>query len=252
MLGVPAATIRSWEDRYRLVVPARTATGHRLYRRSQVEQLRFVRARMAEGLSAADAHRLLAERLDASPGSLPQTPFRDLADLADPAAGSAADHADPAADSAADHAGLAADPADRAAARTDAPAAQPQPAAAILLADPDRYAAEMHEQFLASAGFEVEVALSEAEARRVLSIRRPAVAVIEPLISGGSGLELCRSFKRSGVPVIVASVLQAREQALAAGADAFLGKPLNPVGLLSAVRDLLAQSPYAHLAEAVS
>jgi DNA-binding response OmpR family regulator len=113
----------------------------------------------------------------------------------------------------------------------------------ILLAECDRYAAELQERFLTTEGFEVEVVLSEAEARSVLSSRCPAVAVIEPLISGGTGLELCRSFKRSGVPVIVASVLQAQEQALAAGADAFLGKPLNPVRLLSVIRDLLGPAP---------
>jgi DNA-binding transcriptional MerR regulator len=203
MLGVPAATIRTWEDRYRLVVPERTASGHRLYRRDQVEELRFVRARMSEGLSAADAHRLLAERLD-------RGPFPD-AEPAEPG-GPAGDAAPPA-------------------------------QAPILLAECDRYAAELQQHFLTTEGFEVEVALSEAEARSALTSRRPAVAVIEPLISGGAGLELCRSCKRSGVPVIVASVLQAREQALAAGADLFLGKPLNPVRLLSAIRDLLAQGP---------
>jgi DNA-binding transcriptional MerR regulator len=202
MLGVPAATIRTWEDRYRLVVPERTASGHRLYRRDQVEELRFVRARMSEGLSAADAHRLLAERLDRGPfpGTEPAEP--------------------------------------------DGAAGQATPAQArILLAECDQYAAELQEHFLTTEGFEVEVALSEAEARSALASRRPAVAVIEPLISGGAGLELCRSCKRSGVPVIVASVLQAREQALAAGADLFLGKPLNPVRLLSAIRDLLARGP---------
>ena len=69
MLGVPVATIRTWEDRYRLVVPDRNASGHRLYRRGQVEQLRFVRARMTERASAADAHRLLAEQIEAgAPG----------------------------------------------------------------------------------------------------------------------------------------------------------------------------------------
>jgi DNA-binding transcriptional MerR regulator len=38
MLGVPVATIRTWEDRYEVVVPERSAGGHRLYRREQVEQ----------------------------------------------------------------------------------------------------------------------------------------------------------------------------------------------------------------------
>src|SRR5215469_483711 len=66
MLGIPVATIRTWEDRYGLVVPDRNASGHRLYRRDQVEQLKFVRASIAAGMSAADAHRLLAEQAGSS------------------------------------------------------------------------------------------------------------------------------------------------------------------------------------------
>jgi len=65
MVGVPVATLRTWEERYVLVVPDRNASGHRLFSRGQVEHLRFVKMRMAEGMSAADAHRLLAERIGA-------------------------------------------------------------------------------------------------------------------------------------------------------------------------------------------
>ena len=65
MVGVPGATLRTWEERYALVVPDRNISGHRLFSRDQVEQLQFVKTRMAEGMSAADAHRLLAERMDA-------------------------------------------------------------------------------------------------------------------------------------------------------------------------------------------
>src|SRR5215467_10990018 len=63
MVGVPVATLRTWEERYALVVPDRNASGHRLFSRAQAEQLQFVKMRMAQGLSAADAHRLLAERM---------------------------------------------------------------------------------------------------------------------------------------------------------------------------------------------
>jgi MerR HTH family regulatory protein len=47
MIGVPVATIRTWEDRYGLAIPDRSASGHRLYRRDQVGQLpgRMVRGR---------------------------------------------------------------------------------------------------------------------------------------------------------------------------------------------------------------
>lgn len=63
MLGVPAATLRTWEERYGVLSPERTLGGHRLYSRSQIEQLRFVTAEMARGATAADAHRALAQRM---------------------------------------------------------------------------------------------------------------------------------------------------------------------------------------------
>jgi CheY-like chemotaxis protein len=62
MLGVPAQTLRSWEERYRQVVPARSAGGQRLYSRDQVDQLRFVLDELERGMQPADAHRLLADR----------------------------------------------------------------------------------------------------------------------------------------------------------------------------------------------
>jgi DNA-binding transcriptional MerR regulator len=194
MLGVPVATIRTWEDRYGLVVPERNASGHRLYRRDQVEQLKFVRASIAGGASAADAHRLLAERTGG---------------------------------------GLGAVPSGEAGARL-----------LILLAEQDPYAAEYHEYFLKTEGFAVDVALTADEARASFTERSPSVVVVELLISGGAGLDLCRSFKEQGVLVIAVSVLEARDQAVEAGADAFLVKPLEPLQLVSTVRDLLGSSAY--------
>jgi DNA-binding transcriptional MerR regulator len=62
MLDLSPATIRTWETRYGLVVPARSEGGQRLYTRAQVEELRFVRDEIAAGRRPAEAHRLLAER----------------------------------------------------------------------------------------------------------------------------------------------------------------------------------------------
>src|SRR4051794_20811366 len=67
MLGVPTATLRTWEERYEVVVPERSPGGHRLYTRDQVEQLRFVLRSVERGLQPADAHRLLADRLAEAP-----------------------------------------------------------------------------------------------------------------------------------------------------------------------------------------
>jgi DNA-binding transcriptional MerR regulator len=193
MVGLPVATLRTWEDRYALVVPDRNASGHRLYSRDQVEQLRFIRTRMAQGLSAADAHRLLAEQLG---GGLPVTTQASRGRLL------------------------------------------------ILLVEHDPYAAEYQEFFLKTEGFEVEMAFDEEAARRSFRENAPSLAVIELLVSGGSGLSLCRYVKEDGVPVIAVSVLECRDQAIEAGADAFLMKPLEPLQFVSTVRDLLGLSSF--------
>jgi DNA-binding response OmpR family regulator len=63
------------------------------------------------------------------------------------------------------------------------------------------------------------------------------------MISGGRGVELCRRLKQlEAGPVLAISVLEARDEALAAGADAFLQKPLDPLELVSTVKDLLGAS----------
>lgn len=190
MIGVPGATLRTWEERYALVVPHRNANRHRLFSRAQVEQLRFVKKRVAEGMTAADAHRLLAERMDTGlPGE------------------SADGH-------------------------------RPRPL--ILLAENDPYAAELAEYFLKEEGFEVEVALGREAAVRAFADNSPSLVVVELLISGGAGFSLCRSFKQDrNVPIIAVSVLACQDQAMQAGADAFLGKPLDPLRLVSMVTDLL-------------
>jgi DNA-binding transcriptional MerR regulator len=193
MLGVPVATIRTWEDRYGLVVPERNASGHRLYSRGQLEQLRFVRTSMAEGATAADAHRLLAEHIDRGTSVLAQNGRRGRL--------------------------------------------------LILLAENDPYAAELQEYFLKTEGFEVEVTLDEEAARRSFAENSPSLVIVELLISGGSGLDLCRSFKeRDRAPIVAVSVLESRDLAIEAGADDFLMKPLDPLRLVSTVRDLLGTS----------
>ena len=63
------------------------------------------------------------------------------------------------------------------------------------------------------------------------------------MISGGLGADLCRRLKQHDARAVLAiSVLEARDEALAAGADAFLRKPVDPLELVSTVKDLLGAS----------
>jgi DNA-binding transcriptional MerR regulator len=65
MLDIPTSTLRAWEERYSVITPLRSEGSQRLYSRAQVEQLRFIKARLDAGASAADAHRILSQEMAA-------------------------------------------------------------------------------------------------------------------------------------------------------------------------------------------
>jgi len=191
MLGVEPATLRGWEDRYQVVIPARSQGSHRLYSRDQVEQLRFVQRSMGDGSSAADAHRLLAEQLGGPTDA--RVTGRDVVML-------------------------------------------------VLLAERDRFAAELCEYFLRTEGYEVRLAESPVDAQRDFVEHRPNLCVVELLMPGG--LELCRRLARDDtVPVLAVSVLAGlQDEAFTAGASAFLQKPFEQLQFVSTVQDLLGAS----------
>src|SRR5579864_6114952 len=64
MVGVPVSTLRTWEERYGLVIAVRSTGGQRRYTRTQLAQLSFVGEQIEHGFSPGDAHRLLAEQID--------------------------------------------------------------------------------------------------------------------------------------------------------------------------------------------
>jgi len=192
MVVVPVATLRSWEERYGVVIPARSDGGQRLYSRDQLEQLRFLRSRIDEGMSPADAHRMLEQR---------------VATEDEPSSGEA------------------------------------KRRLLILLAERDPYAAELSEYFLRTEGYAVAVAFDAPTAEAMVRSDPPDLTVLEWLISGGAGADLCRELKaRSDNPILVISSLPLGARAVEAGADAFLGKPLDPLQFVSTVKDLLGES----------
>jgi DNA-binding transcriptional MerR regulator len=113
----------------------------------------------------------------------------------------------------------------------------------VLLAERDRYSAELLEYFLRTEGYDVCVAFDPARAEELFADRRPELSIIDVMISG-RGLELCARLAAGGgaAPVLAMSALDLAEQALAAGASAFLLKPIVPLQFVSTVRDLLRLS----------
>jgi len=113
----------------------------------------------------------------------------------------------------------------------------------ILLAERDPYAAELSEYFLRTEGYAVSVTFDAATAEAMAETDPPDLTILEWLISGGAGADLCRQLKaRSDAPILVISSLPLGDRAVEAGADAFLGKPLDPLQFVSTVKDLLGES----------
>jgi len=194
MLDIPTSTMRGWEERYSVIVPSRSRGSQRLYSRSQVEQLRFVKSQMEAGKSAADAHRLLDQHLVSGDVGI--------------------------------------------AARTEG---EHRPL--ILLVERDSYAAELEEYFLHTEGYDVRVTHEASDARALFNERSPDLVVIDLMISAGAGFGLCAEFAAKGNSIVLAvSSLDIPDEAVESGAAAFLRKPLEPLKLVSTVRDLLGTS----------
>jgi DNA-binding transcriptional MerR regulator len=194
MVGVSVSTLRTWEDRYGVVVASRSAGGQRRYSRDQLAQLQFVAREVESGMLPGDAHRLLADRGGEAAG----------------------------------------------AGRT--PESVDEDGVPVLIADRDPYAASVADYFLRTEGYRVEVASTAADAETALEALAPRVVVVDLLLSGGVGGPLFERLMETDVLVVVVSPLAASEIAAELGAHAFLQKPIDPVVLISTVRDLLGTS----------
>jgi CheY-like chemotaxis protein len=114
-------------------------------------------------------------------------------------------------------------------------------AGTILVVDRDPHVRRLLQRFLGEA-YAVEFSEDGYSALDRVRASPPAAVVTEILIPRLDGLALCRSLKGDTatrqVPVLVMSVLAASERALQSGADDFLGKPLEKVSVMAAVRAL--------------
>lgn len=116
----------------------------------------------------------------------------------------------------------------------------------VLLVERDAYAANLAEYFLRTEGCDVAVALDETQATLHFEERSPDVVIIDLLISGGAGFRLCGEFAAKGSAQIIAvSAIDSADEAMRSGAVAFMHKPLDPLTLVSTVRDLMGTSALA-------
>lgn len=116
----------------------------------------------------------------------------------------------------------------------------------ILVVDDDREIRELTSRFLQRNGLRVETAANGIEMSERLGSRRVDLIVLDRVMPGEDGLELCRDLRRhSRVPIIMLTLLGAeteRIRGLQLGADDYLQKPFSPEELLARIQAVLRRS----------
>lgn len=113
----------------------------------------------------------------------------------------------------------------------------------ILVVDDERNIVELAQMYLEQAGYRVDSASDGQEALTRARHRRPALVILDLMLPGIDGWEVCRRLRvEADVPIIM---LTARSDdvdrivGLELGADDYVTKPFNPRELVARVRAVL-------------
>lgn len=118
----------------------------------------------------------------------------------------------------------------------------------ILVVDDERAVRESLRRALELEGYEIELASDGEEALVRLGLESPAdAAILDVLMPGIDGLEVCRRLRASGnsVPILMLTAraeVDSRVAGLDSGADDYLPKPFALAELLARLRALLRRA----------
>ena len=129
----------------------------------------------------------------------------------------------------------------------------------LLLVEDDRPIADLVEYYFAKGGFEVAVTADGDEALLLIEEIKPDLVILDWMIEGTSGIEVCRRLRRNpataDLPIIMLTARgeeDDRVRVLETGADDFISKPFSPKELIARANALLRRSRPSLLANKLS
>jgi len=113
----------------------------------------------------------------------------------------------------------------------------------ILVVDDEPNLLELVQRYLAREGYAVLTALDGATALDVARARGPDVVVLDVMLPGLDGIEVCRRLRRFSDAYVIMLTARAEEidkiVGLSVGADDYLTKPFSPRELVARVKAML-------------
>lgn len=118
--------------------------------------------------------------------------------------------------------------------------------AKVLIVDDSKNIRRLVRVVLGKEGYAFVEAANGIDALEKASLERPDLIILDIIIPGINGLKLCeeirkdRRLKNSGIIILTSeATFEARSEAHAAGADAFMIKPFEPADLRAAAKEIL-------------
>jgi DNA-binding response OmpR family regulator len=117
----------------------------------------------------------------------------------------------------------------------------------ILVVDDDPTVSDVVRRYLEQAGCSVRLAFDGADGLAAVAEQRPDLVVLDLMMPGIDGLEVCRRLRRQlpDLPVIMLTALgdeADRVMGLEVGADDYVTKPFSPRELVLRIRSVLRRS----------
>lgn len=113
----------------------------------------------------------------------------------------------------------------------------------VLLVEDDADTAQSTKTLLEQHGFHVKIAKDGGQAHSSFAMHKPDFVILDLILPGESGFEVCEHMKQKddSVPVLVVSAItlpDARSLAERVGADGYLIKPYEPAELLAKIEEI--------------